>query len=266
MENLFSESAGLLKPMTQAEIDRVELDKIEENRSIVIESLKKNRKLIDGKWEYNGDLNLEYLSINRLDDILKDYPVDIVNGFLRISGNPLTSLNGIPSVVNDSISISDLPLKSLRCDYKIKTNWIYFDNLKIINFKDFPFINLNQLNIVVSSILSLESLEGLPKECGILEINNCNNLRTLYGCPEKIEEFSVSFCDKLMTLDGIAKKIDICSFGNLPALIDLNGLENSDINVIQQFFQPNTKNSFSRHDLPYKVRTSANLIGVWKKV
>ena len=113
-------------------------------------------KLVDGKWEVPGNLDLSCLGLTKLPPLRK------VGGDFHCGGNKLTSLEGAPEKVGEDFDCSSNHLTSLEgAPQKVGGHFFCYSN-------------------------QLTSLKGAPREVGDGFYCNNNHLASLEGAPRKV--------------------------------------------------------------------------------
>jgi len=133
-----------------------------------------------------GDVNLNYLHLREIPEILKDVSIE---GALGLSNNNLRSLKNCPKTVSGVFGCTNnRGLQSLIGGPE-QVGAIDVHNCNLTSLEGFPKIvkSGNFLGGLVDvSGNKLTSLVGLPKEVGKLTIYNNPGLKTLQGCPKTI--------------------------------------------------------------------------------
>jgi len=143
-------------------------------------------KLVRGKWEVEGDLNLSSLNLTKLP------PMGEVGGYFYCDNNQLTSLKGAPKEVGGDFYCYSNQLTSLAgAPEEVGGGFYCYSN-------------------------QLTSLEGAPKEVGGYFYCYCNQLTSLEGAPEKVGGNFYCGNNQLTSLEGAPKKVggDFCCYNN----------------------------------------------------
>jgi len=133
-----------------------------------------------------GDVNLNYLHLREIPEILKDVSIE---GALGLSNNNLRSLKNCPRKIAGLFSCTNnRGLQSLIGGPE-QVGAIDVHNCNLTSLEGFPKIvksgNFSGGRVDVSGN-KLTSLVGLPEELGELVIYNNPGLKTLQGCPKII--------------------------------------------------------------------------------
>ena len=102
---------GLLKPMSAADIEQVDAEKVKER---VDEILSRSTKNLDGSIDVDGDVDLYSLKLTKL-----PLKFNKVSGNFECSNNKLTSLEGGPKEVKGNFWCGSNKLTSLKGAPKI---------------------------------------------------------------------------------------------------------------------------------------------------
>ena len=119
---------GLLKPMSDTDIEQVEADRVKER---VDEILSRSTKNADGSIDVHGDVDLYRLNLKKI-----PLKFNKVSGYFDCSYNNLTSLEGAPKEVGGAFWCTNNQLTSLEgCPKEVGGDFICIDS-SIIFTKD----------------------------------------------------------------------------------------------------------------------------------
>lgn len=130
-----------------------------------------------------GDVNLNYLHLREIPEILKDVSIE---GALGLSNNNLRSLKNCPRKIAGLFSCTNnRGLRSLIGGPE-EVGYIDLHNCNLTSLEGFPKLIKSNSRVDISGN-KLTSLVGLPpEEVGNLTIYNNPGLKTLQGCPKII--------------------------------------------------------------------------------
>jgi len=129
-----------------------------------------------------GDVNLNYLHLREIPEILKDVSIE---GALGLYNNNLRSLKNCPKKIDGLFNCgNNKGLQSLIGGPE-QVGAIDVHNCSLTNLEGFPKLIKTNARVDISGN-KLTSLVGLPKEVGKLTIYNNPGLKTLQGCPKII--------------------------------------------------------------------------------
>ena len=129
-----------------------------------------------------------------------------VKGGLFITGCiNLKDLEGAPEEVKGYIDISDcLNIESLKGLEHITCEEIKLSDIYITNLEYMPTV---KHKVELTGLRLLNSLKGMPKKVGTLDIMNCN-MKNLKGIAEIVDgSMAINFCTNLTTLKYMPKEI-----------------------------------------------------------
>ena len=133
-----------------------------------------------------GDVNLDYLNLREIPEILKDVSIE---GSLSLYSNNLRSLKNCPKKIIRHLNVANnRSLRSLVGGPE-EVGAIDVHNCNLTSLEGFPKIVYPKIfsgGRVDVSGNKLTSLVGLPEELGELVIYNNPGLKTLQGCPKII--------------------------------------------------------------------------------
>ena len=155
-------------------------------------------KLVKGKWEVEGNLNLSCLNLTELPPMRK------IGGYFSCDNNQLTSLAGAPKKVGGYFSCSYNQLTSLAGAPNEVGGGFYCDGNQLTSLEGAP----NEVGESFScSYNQLTSLEGAPKRVGGGFYCNGNQLTSLAGAPEKVGGNFNCHNNQLASLEGAPKEV-----------------------------------------------------------
>lgn len=175
----------------------------------------------DNTIDVNGHLSLytreipDYIQFNNIKgnfhlvgfegEKLKGMPKKIKGGLFITGCINLQNLEGAPEEVKEYIDISDcLNIESLKGLEHITCEEIKLSDIYITNLEHMPTV---KYKVELTGLRLLDSLKGMPKKVGTLDIMNCN-MKNLKGIAEIVDgSMAINFCTNLTTLKYMPKEI-----------------------------------------------------------
>jgi len=172
-----------------------------------------------GFWNSEGDVDLHGRGLIELPNL------GIVKGFLDVSGNKLTTLEGAPQKVGRHFNCNDNRLTSLEGAPQEVGGGFYCEDNQLTSLKGSPqevggcmdagnnqLITLEGAPQKVGGYFScndnqLTSLEGAPQEVGGGFYCGSNQLTTLEGAPQKVGKDFYCGDNRLTSLEGTPKEV-----------------------------------------------------------
>ena len=160
---------------------------------------------------------------------------------INIESSSFTSTKGMPKHLTDFRVINCNEIEDMEITGVIRTQLHGCKKLKTITFnsdreessisvRDCPIVqkvnNAPEYMYYIGLIgcFDLETLEGFPKKCNSLYIENCDKLETLEGGPSICEEvYRIVGCSKLKSLKGCPEKVQKFICNNCNALHTFEG-------------------------------------------
>ena len=213
---------GLLKPMSDAEVKQINIEKINE----LIKEILADEKTIknpDGSIDYNG--NFTFFNFDSGVDIkFSQLPIKFnkINGSFFCNNMGLTTLVGCPTYVDGDFLCSYNKITNLDGGPRyVKNDYNCSHNSKLTSFEGMNISNTSKLDINANSC-NLTSLKGLPETVYSLIITR-NKLKDFKYCPSIIRESIIADNNELTSLVGLPKEIGWNLEVSLNQLTDLIG-------------------------------------------
>lgn len=211
-----------------------------------------DRLAFDEKYTMENDPETYFENIdffNKNIHSFNRFPKIISSEYVELSSNFLSDLRGFPKFESDeiakkcSLKLSNNPITSLEGSPAYIYGFNISDCSKLANLKHCPEIS-GYINI--NGCKSLKDLSGLSKKLGGCEtspikisiIANRSGLESFKGCPKEIENFIVIRCDNLRSFDefpGKVARLDITIFRQ--SLLKLHELlhETKSVGIVNLF-------------------------------
>lgn len=168
---------------------------------VIPAKLVENGKLIIRFKEAGADFTAKNIGLTSLEG----FP-DTVEDTLNISNNQINSLEHCPAYIDEHFIAENNPLKNLKYFPKSVGRYINLANCELTSLVGLPENVLEDLHVENNKF---ETLEGSPKSIdGAFMLTGNLNLTSLEGCPGVIMgDFGLAGCDNLNSLYGITHRV-----------------------------------------------------------
>ena len=155
----------------------------------------------DGSIDYNGDVEMNSIGLTKL-----PFKFRKVNGYFDISYNNLTSLEGCPEEVKDSLFCDKNQLISLKGGPKRVNGAFFCEYNNLTTLEGAPNIVAGGFNC---SYNNLTNLKGGPEQVGYDYDCSYNNLTSLEGLPKKLK--NILYCHDNPSKFNVKDVLAVCN-------------------------------------------------------